>query len=234
MGAALPLVISAAAMVGGKMIQDNETNRYLRKQDEATAQSILSQTKKQREADEVVRNQVGELEGSTSGDERAQRLDQYMQVLRRGQRQANNGLEGPVGGATFQADAGNARNAADAAAATTAGLQARIDAPGLQRQGEAFDYGRLATDIDGLSREAAGQSFIDQLRLRNIRRRPGMDLLSGGLMAAGGAMAGGGAGAAAAPNAMASFGNNTDALYEMPGARPRYGYGIPRGSVLGY
>lgn len=234
MGAALPLVISAAAMVGGKMIQDNETNRYLRKQDEAAAQGILNQTKKQREADEVVRNQVGQLEGSTSGDERAQRLDQYMQVLRRGQRQANSGLEGPVGGATFQADAGTARNAADAAAATTAGLQARIDAPALQRQGEAFDYGRLATDIDGLSREAAGQSFIDQLRLRNIRRRPGMDLLSGGLMAAGGAMAGGGAGAAAAPNAMASFGNNTDALYEMPGARPRYGYGILRGSVLGY
>ena len=38
---------------------------------------------------------------------------------------------------------------------------ARIEAPRLQRQGEAFDYGRLATDIDGLSREAAGQSFID-------------------------------------------------------------------------
>lgn len=233
MGAALPLVISAAAMVGGKMIQDNETNRYLRKQDEAAAQGILNQTKKQREADEVVRNQVGQLEGSTSGDERAQRLDQYMQVLRRGQRQANSGLEGPVGGATFQADAGTARNAADAAAATTAGLQARIDAPALQRQGEAFDYGRLATDLNLIGRESQGQSFVDELRRRQIRRRPGMDMLGGVISGIGASMLGNAALGAAGKTASQGFGNNLDSLKNLPGAGARASYGMPGYGLIG-
>lgn len=229
MGQLIPIAIALA----GTAAQQAETQRVERKQDEATAQGLLNQSRRQQDADRRVNDEIAQLETSTAADDRAQRLGQYMQQLQRGQRQALSGLNSPIGGATFQADAGAARAGADNAAATTAGLMSRIDAPRLQRQDEAFDYGRLATDIDGLSREAAGQSFIDQLRLRNIRRRPGMDLLSGGLMAAGGAMAGGG-GAAAAPSAMASFGNNTDALYELPGARPRYGYGIPRGSVLGY
>lgn len=233
MGAALPFIIPAAAMLGGQVIQSNETNRYLRKQDEAAAQSIINQAQKQREADQVVRDQVGALEGSTSGDERAQRLDQYMQVLRRGQRQANSGLEGPVGGATFQADAGAARNAADAAAATTAGLQARIDAPGLQRQGEAFDYGRLATDLNLIGRESQGQSFVDDLRRRQIRRRPGMDLLGGLASGIGASMLGNAALNGVGKAASQTFGNNMDALKGLPGAGARSSYGLPGYGLVG-
>ncbi|MCF3455421.1 hypothetical protein [Stenotrophomonas maltophilia] len=230
MGQFIPIALAVA----GTAMQQAETDRVARKQDQATAQSLLNQSRRQQEADTKVNEQIAKTEASNSADERAQALSQFTQQLQRSRKQAVAGLESPIGGQAFQADSTAARAGSDSAAARTAELMARIEAPRLQRQDEAFDYGRLATDIDGLSREAAGQSFIDQMRLRNIRRRPGMDLLSGGLMAAGGAMAGGGAGAAAAPNAMASFGNNTDAFYEMPGARPRYGYGIPRGSVLGY
>ncbi|EMF58889.1 hypothetical protein [Stenotrophomonas maltophilia] len=230
MGQLIPIAIALA----GTAAQQAETQRVERKQDQETAQGLLSQSRRQQEADRRVNDEIAQLETSTADAARNDRLGQYMQQLQRSRKQAVAGLESPIGGQAFQADSTAARAGSDSAAARTADLMARIEAPRLQRQDEAFDYGRLATDIDGLSREAAGQSFIDQMRLRNIRRRPGMDLLSGGLMAAGGAMAGGGAGAAAAPNAMASFGNNTDALYEMPGARPRYGYGIPRGSVLGY
>ena len=79
----------------------------------------------------------------------------------------------------------------DPGAAQRAGIQARIDAPQLQRQDEAFGYGRAATDLDLIRRESQGDEFVNQLRLRAIRRRPGMDLLAGGLQGAGNSMAGG-------------------------------------------
>lgn len=227
MGQVIPIAIMAA----GALAQQSETERVTRKQDEATAQGLLNQSKRQQEADRRVSDEVATVAASTAADERAQRLGQYMTQLQRGRRQAVAGLESPIGGTTFQADTGAARAGADAAAQNTAGLMARIDAPQLQRQGEAFGYGRLATDIDMAARESRGQQFIDQMRLRAIRRRPEVDLLAGLASSAGGAMAGGGGGMSTI--AGANFGNNMDALYDMPGTTPRYGYGVPRGSVFG-
>lgn len=188
MGQVIPIAIMAA----GALAQQSENERVVRKQDEATAQGLLSQSRRQQEADRRVNDEVATVAASTAADERAQRLGQYMTQLQRGRRQAVAGLESPIGGATFQADTGAARAGADAAAHNTAGLMARIDAPQLQRQGEAFGYGRLATDIDMAARESRGQQFIDQMRLRAIRRRPEADLLAGLATSAGGAMAGGG------------------------------------------
>lgn len=188
MGQFIPIALAVA----GTALQQSENERVIRKQDEATAQGLLSQSKRQQEADRRVSDEVANVAASTSADERAQRLGQYVSQLQRGRRQAVAGLEAPFGGATFQADTGTARAGADAAAQTTAGLMSRIDAPQLQRQGEAFGYGRLATDIDMAARESRGQQFIDQMRLRAIRRRPEVDLLAGALTAAGGAMGGGG------------------------------------------
>lgn len=190
MGQVIPIAIMAA----GALAQQSENERVVRKQDEATAQGLLSQSRRQQDADRRVSDEVANVAASTSADERAQRLGQYMTQLQRGRRQAVAGLESPIGGATFQADTGAARAGADVAAQNTADLMARIDAPQLQRQGEAFGYGRLATDIDMAARESRGQQFIDQMRLRAIRRRPEVDLLAGLAMSAGGAMAGGGGG----------------------------------------
>lgn len=206
-------VIPIALMAAGTLAQQAETERVTRKQDEATAQGLLNQSRRQQEADRRVNDEIAQLETSTAADDRAQRLGQYMQQLQRGQRQALSGLNSPIGGATFQADAGAARAGADNAAATTAGLMSRIDAPQLQRQQEAFGYGKLATDLDMEARASRGQQFIDQLRLRQIRRRPEVDLLAGLATSAGGAMAGGGGGfAAAAPRAGANFYGSYDPL----------------------
>lgn len=203
MGQLIPIAIALA----GTAAQQAETQRVERKQDEATAQGLLNQSRRQQEADRRVNDEIAQLETSTAADDRAQRLGQYMQQLQRGQRQALSGLNSPIGGATFQADAGAARAGADNAAATTAGLMSRIDAPQLQRQQEAFGYGKLATDLDMEARASRGQQFIDQLRLRQIRRRPEVDLLAGLATSAGGAMgSGGGAGiAASAPRMGANF-----------------------------
>lgn len=209
MGQFIPIAIALA----GTAAQQAETQRVERKQDEATAQGLLNQSRRQQEADRRVNDEIAQLETSTAADDRAQRLGQYMQQLQRGQRQALSGLNSPIGGATFQADAGAARTGADNAAATTAGLMSRIDAPQLQRQQEAFGYGKLATDLDMEARASRGQQFIDQLRLRQIRRRPEVDLLAGLATSAGGAMAGGGGGfAAAAPRAGANFYGSYDPL----------------------
>lgn len=200
-------------MAAGALAQQSENDRVIRKQDQETAQGLLNQSRRQQEADRRVNDEIAQLETSTAADDRAQRLGQYMQQLQRGQRQALSGLNSPVGGATFQADAGAARAGADNAAATTAGLMSRIDAPQLQRQQEAFGYGKLATDLDMEARASRGQQFIDQLRLRQIRRRPEVDLLAGLATSAGGAMAGGGGGfAAAAPRAGANFYGSYDPL----------------------
>ncbi|MCU1059687.1 hypothetical protein B9Y88_07455 [Stenotrophomonas maltophilia] len=209
MGQFIPIAIALA----GTAAQQAETQRVERKQDEATAQGLLNQSRRQQEADRRVNDEIAQLETSTAADDRAQRLGQYMQQLQRGQRQALSGLNSPIGGATFQSDAGAARAGADNAAATTAGLMSRIDAPQLQRQQEAFGYGKLATDLDMEARASRGQQFIDQLRLRQIRRRPEVDLLAGLATSAGGAMAGGGGGfAAAAPRAGANFYGSYDPL----------------------
>ncbi|MGH8037205.1 MAG: hypothetical protein ACREPD_05640 [Stenotrophomonas sp.] len=224
MGQFIPIALAVA----GTAMQQAETERVTRKQDQATAQSLLGQSKRQQEADSKVNDQIAQTEASTAANERNTALEQYMGQLQRTRKQAIGGLEAPIGGMAFQGDAASARAGADTAAARTADLMARIDAPGRQRQDEAFGYGRLATDIDGLSREAAGQNFIDQLRIRAIRRRPEMDILSSGMIAAGGAMGGGG-GTIAGSTGGTQFGNNLDALYEMPGAGRRYGYGVPRG-----
>lgn len=224
-------VIPIALAVAGTALQQQETERVARKQDQATAQSLLSQSRRQQDADAKVNEQIAQTEASTAEDARAEALNQYMGQLRRGRPQAVAGLESTLGGEAFQADASAARAGADAAAQTTAGLMSRIDAPQRQRQDEAFGYGRLATDIDMLSREAAGQNFVDQMRIRAIRRRPEIDLLSGAMTAAGGAMGGGGT--IAGSGGGMQFGNNLDALYEMPGAGRRYGYGVPRGGFGG-
>ncbi|MDV6189869.1 hypothetical protein RYH75_11450 [Stenotrophomonas geniculata] len=209
MGQFIPIAIALA----GTAAQQAETQRVERKQDQETAQGLLNQSRRQQEADRRVNDEIAQLETSTAADDRAQRLGQYMQQLQRGRKQAVAGLEGPVGGATFQTDAGAARTGADNAAATTAGLMSRIDAPQLQRQQEAFGYGKLATDLDMEARASRGQQFIDQLRLRQIRRRPEVDLLAGLATATGGSMAGGGAAnAASGPRMGANFYGSYDPL----------------------
>ncbi|MFV7424011.1 hypothetical protein ACNPNN_13160 [Stenotrophomonas geniculata] len=202
MGQFIPIAIALA----GTAAQQAETQRVERNQDQETAQGLLNQSRRQQEADRRVNDEIAQLETSTADAARNERLGQYMQTLQRGRKQAVAGLEAPIGGATFQTDAGAARTGADNAAATTAGLLSRIDAPQLQRQQEAFGYGKLATDLDMEARASRGQQFIDQLRLRQIRRRPEVDLLAGLATAAGGSMAGGGAAnAAAAPRMGANF-----------------------------
>lgn len=220
MGQFIPLAISLA----GAAVQASESNRVARKQDEAQGQQLIQRGAKQRSADERVGEDVAKLEASRAEDERAQRLGEYMDTLKRGKNQATAGLTPQVGSGAFRDDA--ARAAADVLAGTEAraGLQARIDAPTLQRQGEAFGYGNLATDLGRIASDVAGQEFINRLRLAAIRRRPEADLLAGGLAGAGQGMAGRGSGGGlkvdTSVNPLADLGGSTFGYGNLyPGAR---------------
>lgn len=186
----------ALAATGAYVSYDN-TKKTNRRADNALADQILNQSLKQREADRKVNDQVTELESSTSADERAKRLDDYMQTLRDSRGKLESGLTPNIGSEAFRKDA--AGDAADVMqyAGDTAGLMARIDAANLQRQGEAFGYGNLATDLNLIGREAAGQNWLDELRVkRAARRNAGKDALAAFLGGAGSAIGSAGAGSA--------------------------------------
>ena len=190
----------AAAAAGA---QAYNTRQTARRQDSAAADSIRNQSRRQRDIDAKVNENVTTLEGSNAADERAEALQSYTEQLRRKQAIAGQGLDGP-GGSAFQSDAAIAEQGVSDYGATNAGLLSRIDAPTMQRAGEARDVGFLGTDIGLEARAAQGQSFIDDLRLRAIRRNPWIDAAAtaasayaGGMGAgAGGAVAGGSSGGA--------------------------------------
>lgn len=178
----VPLLMTAASAG----VSAYNTNKTAKREDAALAESIRNQAGKQKQADARTLKEVGGLEGSSSRDEEAKRMDQYASQLRRNRAslQGTN-LGQTIGSDAFMADAAGAMQGVDAYAGETAGLMAQQDAPGMQRQGEAFGFGNLATDIGLISRESKGQAYIDELRRRSIRRNPWLDMLSGGLSAAG-------------------------------------------------
>lgn len=202
MGTEVLVGLAASAIAGG--LQYENTRRTTNRQDAQAAQGIQRQGVKQRQADARVDSEVQKLAASTADDERRQRLGDYMQTIQRSKAGMTEGLAPPVGGDAFKADAAKAMDGIQSVMGDRAGLMARIDAPGMQRQGEAFGFGNLATDIQKISRESKGDDFINELRMRAIRRNPWLDIASSAVGAAGGAYASragtaAGAGASYAP-----------------------------------
>lgn len=170
-------------------------------QDSQLADQIRGQAKIQQRADGKVNEEVAKLKDSTSEKHRKEALDSYMQTLLTHKSKLLGGLTPNFGSDTFRQDAAQTAGEVEGYAGDTAGMMARIDAPAMQRQDEATSYGNLATDISLLQRESKGQSFIDELRLRAIRRSPGLDALSAFLGGAARSGFGGGAGAPGAGGA---------------------------------
>lgn len=181
MAQAIPAII---AVVGAGM-QVYNTQRTASKQDAAAARSIRNQSKKQEEVDARVNKEVQELSQSNSADERAKALSNYTDTVRQGSGEITAGLTPGIGSDIFKADAAKGAQGTLDYAGNIAGLMSRIDAPNMQRRGEAFGYGRLATDTNMLAREARGQAFLDELRMRSIVRNPWMDAAGSALQSYG-------------------------------------------------
>jgi len=194
MALATSTIVALAAAAAASAASAYNTNQTAKKEDRKIAEGIRNQSAKQKEADERTNKEITSIEGSSSRDEEAKRLDQYAAQLRRNRPTVQGGNLNPLlGGSAFKADAANAAQGADAYAGQTADLMAQVDAPGMQRQGEGFGFGKLATDIDLISRESRGQAYIDELRRRTVRRNPWIDMGAGMLSAYSGMAGGGGA-----------------------------------------
>lgn len=195
MAIATSTAIALALMAAGTGLQYKNTQDTLKRQDATAADGIRRQGVHQREADAKVNAEVEKLKASSAEDERARAQGQYMDALRKRGGNAQAGLDTAVGSDAFREGAAEAATGVQQYGRDRAGLMARIDAPGLQRQGEAFGYGRLGTDLGLIGRESSGDNFINELRLRSIRRNAGKDLLAGLMTGGGGALLGAGSGA---------------------------------------
>lgn len=169
--AAVPLLITAL----GTGAQVWNTNRTLSRQDDDAAAGIRRQSEIQRRADGRVNEEVNRLETSTAADERATRTSEFMAALRNARSRTEGGLEGVGMGQDFNAAAAAAKGDLAQRGTTAANQLATVDAAGLQRMGEGFGYGRLATEISALTRESQGQQFLTDLAVRNRRNNPWVD-----------------------------------------------------------
>jgi hypothetical protein len=185
------VLVGLALAAAGAGAQYVNTTRTEERQDRQLAESIRGQARRQEEADAKVNEEVRKLEQSNAADERAGRLQQYFQTIGRNRRDVQGGITPGIGGAEFQGDAAKAAAALDAYGGGQAALASRIDAPLVQRQGEGFSYGNLATDLSRIGREVAGQAFVDQVKLNRIRRDPWLDAAGSTLQGAGQGMASG-------------------------------------------
>lgn len=190
MGQFIPLAISLAAAGAQKA----ETDRVNREQDQQISLDLTRRGQKQQRADERVAQEVERQAASSADAERIARQDQYDTTLRQGRRRVLQGLDTDLGSQAFQGDVMRAQGDVLGDAAQQASLAARIDAPILQRTREAVGYGNLGTDLASIGREVAGQEFINQLRLRAIRRNPNVDFVAGVAQGASSNMGGGGGG----------------------------------------
>jgi len=193
MGAAAIPIALAVASVGA---QQYNTRRTERKQDDALAQSIRNRSKEQQKIDARVNDEITSLEGSTSSDERAGALDSYSKQLQSRAGLVQSGGAPAVGSSAFKQDATARGAAVEGRALETAGLLSRVEAPTLQRQNESFGYGRLGTDVDLEARASRGNAYLDDMRLRQIRRNPWIDMAAQiGMSYAGGGLGAGMGGA---------------------------------------
>lgn len=192
------VALALAAAAAGTEYYNTEHTAH--QQDQAAAQGIRNQGRIQKEGDAKVNEAVSKLAASNAESAKAQRLDDYLGVLRRNKGDLTAGLTPVIGSNVFKTDAATAANDVQGYAANNAGLMARMDAPGVQRQQEGVTYGQLGTDLGLVKRDSQGQDFLDQLKLRAIRRNAGLDLAAGLMSAGAGAAAGGAGGAAGSGN----------------------------------
>ena len=168
----IPLVMAAVG-AGASVYNTRQTER---RQDNALAQQIRNQSARQREADAKAAELVRREAGSNDTDERASSLAKFTDAIQKARGNAERPLEtvAAVSDAYKKAGSDSALGMTSTAG-NFADLVSRIDAPMQQRQNDDLARGRYATDIDMIRRFASGDDYLDQMRLRNIRRNPWID-----------------------------------------------------------
>lgn len=188
----------AAAVVAavGTAVQQNQVAR---RQDRAISQGILQRMNATRDQSSALQKSLAQLRESNAKQAVDQAKGGYLAALSHNPTMGTQPAQvGAVSDAYRQA-AGAAANDSNALADKTAGLMAITDAPGIQRQAEANQIGRLQANLTGIGINANDQTAEAQLRARGVRANPWIGLATAALSAyAGGKASGAGAAAGAA------------------------------------
>lgn len=192
MAMATSTAIALALAAASAGTQYYNTEKAADRADNQAATGIRAASEKQRTADAEVAAEVERMRKSSSEDERANALTSYMDTLRKGRQQSEAGLTPSIGSEAFKADSAAATTGVQDYGKQFASLMSRIEAPGTQRMNEGFQYGNLATNLGLIGREAAGDAYINNLRMNGIRRNAGLDFASSLMGAGAGAAAGSG------------------------------------------
>jgi len=211
----IPLAMTAL----GAGVNYNEQRKTAKRQDNILAGQIQQNSARQAEADRAVSDTLRTAATSSGEESRQGAAAQYLDQVRAAQAGATRGLGqvGAVSGA-YQQAANDAALGVGDYASQTANLMARIDAPAQQRQQEAQSSDRLRSNLGLIGRKAAGDDYLAQLRLRNVRPNPWAGVAAQLMSGAAQGMAGRASGATTAANAggAGSFGSEAGSWFSDP------------------
>lgn len=168
-GAELIPLLTAAVGTGATVYSQQAAQA---KQDREAAAGIMRQRALSDQAQTKVAKNIQDLNASNPDQDIQTRQSTYMDALRRSQG-ASKALPN-VGGASsrFAEDVGAAQTENATNAGVQANLQARIDAPGIQRQREAVNSANTVSDLSLLGGQSAGQDYLTRLRMSAIKPNP--------------------------------------------------------------
>ena len=174
---------AVGAAVASAVVQQYNQAQVAKKQNRATVASIMEQQKLQREANARVNENIDKLEQSTPEDEFQSRSSDIRNQLRQKQAMALAGIQNTGGGEAVTSMANAARPTAVGYGDDINRWISGIDAPQLQRQGEAWDRADVESKLGFLRRSSAQEDALLRLKLAGIRENPWLNMLSQGLSA---------------------------------------------------
>jgi len=197
-------VLSAVALTTLGVGLNYYANRQAaNRQDSALASSLRQQGQLQQQAAQDTQQLVQKVGASNPDQAKSSLLASFTNELNNARGRAITPLsqQGAVSQAYTKA-ANDASQGITDFGNTNANLLSSIDAPTVQRQGEAALLSRYGSNIAGIKRQSAADDFLTQMRLRSITPNPWLTSLGSIAQGAGAAMGsgafGGGTGVGAA------------------------------------
>ena len=161
--AAVPILLTVA----GTAAQQYNANQIEERQNKQAQRDLQQQAARDREAEVLLNNTIGQVGASSPEQAKAAAMDQYLQSARRAQDTATSGFNQP--GAVSdryrtETEAAGAKVLSDAV--TRGGQLAGIDAPMFQRQNEGVVFNRLGTDMGLLQHAIGSDAYLSKLRMQ--------------------------------------------------------------------
>lgn len=167
-------VATATALAGAY-----QTNKVADKQDNIAAQGIRQQGENQRKVNKRLNQTLDETAKSRPGDAKKKANDGFLQAIQAAMGGANQNLSGNSALGEFNDGAEQASWQAQDYAGNIAGLLSRVDGGTQQRQAEGNLLGDFSMDANRIGGDIQGDAFLNNLRMKGVRRSPYLDAAIG-------------------------------------------------------